>query len=216
LATLAVTATLQDALARAYRYPPGFGGFAAELVVAQGEGSWSGAVEIASPADVRVAVDAPDDVAEFARAELASIAGHRWGGPEGAADAPSTPVAAGEDAVTGLQVRLDGDPLDSSYRLRGGHVAAVERRLGERRFTITVQTRTPVADGRAVPTAFTVAWWDVATGRLVRSDAYTDAFVDVDGLPLPSLRRIVTADDDGVRGRELVLSSHRLLAEVAR
>jgi hypothetical protein len=206
---------LQDALERSHRYPPGFGGFAAEIVVATDGGAWEGHVELASPRDVRLDLDAPEAATAFARGELASIAGHRWGGADGTADAPSMPVAEGEDAVTGLRVRLDGDPLDSSYRLRDGHVAAVERRLGEARFTIVVQDRTATADGRSIPTAFTVAWWDVASGRLTRADAYTDLYVDVDGVPLPALRRIVRADDDGVHGRELRLSGHRLLVAVA-
>jgi hypothetical protein len=63
-----------------------------------------------------------------------------------------------------------------------------------------------------VPTSFSVFYWDAETGALTATEAYRDAVVDVDGIFLPSSRRVVRGDGDGLSVRELDLAEHALLA----
>ena len=45
---------------------------------------------------------------------------------------------------------------------------------------------------------------------MVRSDAYRDQYVPVNGVYLPSARRVISADDAGITVRELELSDYEL------
>jgi hypothetical protein len=80
------------------------------------------------------------------------------------------------------------------------------------RFSITIQAHTTVSDGRVLPVSFMVSYWSLESERLTRADAYTDQYVEVEGVQLPAYRRAVTADDQGLRVRQLTLGDHRLLA----
>lgn len=53
---------------------------------------------------------------------------------------------------------------------------------------------------------------NAARGALSRTDAYRDTYTEVDGVPLPAVRRVVTASDDGLVARQLRLSDLRILA----
>ena len=105
-----------------------------------------------------------------------------------------------------------GDSLEPSYRVAGDEISTVTRTMGGRRFTMVVHDRFVVPDGRAVPTSFSVFYWDAETGALTATEAYRDAVVDVDGIFLPSSRRVVRGDGDGLSVRELDLAEHSLLA----
>ncbi len=83
--------------------------------------------------------------------------------------------------------------------------------MGEMRFTITILDHQKAADGRTLPSLFSVAYWDVVEGRLTRADAYTDRYAAVSGVSLPGGRRVLTSSDTGQVIRELILNGHELL-----
>ena len=56
-------------------------------------------------------------------------------------------------------------------------------------------------------------YWDV-DGALEASEAYSDEYVEVDGVFLPAKRRVIRADGDGVSARLLTLTDHVLTTEV--
>jgi len=204
---------LRTAQEAAYRLPPGFGGFAAAICCSEG-GQWAeGTVRAWGPGDVEVDLDGDEGVGQWARRELASMVGHRWTSPYEEGDGRYAKRLDGPpDALGGQVVVLDGDPFSSSYRVAGGGVAEVNRTMGSQRFTIVVHARTAAADGRLLPAEFSVHHWD-GSGRLVRSDGYSDEYVEVEGVPLPARRRVVSAGDLGLERRELRLSDHALVAE---
>ena len=109
-----------------------------------------------------------------------------------------------------------GDTMDSSYRVAGGEISTVSRTMGGQRFTIVIHDRRAFEDGRTLPTSFSVFFWDAVSGALTATEAYRDEVVDVEGVFLPSLRRVVRGDRDGLSVRELALSDHTLLAAVGR
>ena len=84
----------------------------------------------------------------------------------------------------------------------------MHRTVGAARFVIAVSERLRTADGRHLPTHFTVFHWDTGTGRLNRADHFTDTYAVVDGVYLPARRQVVSATDDGLTTRVLELADH--------
>lgn len=207
---------LGKAHAAAYRYPAGFGGFAATVAMAEAGWRAAGSLTARGPSQVEVALDADEHQRAWAAKELTSLVAHRWHQPYDAGDGRRPKAADAEgDHPLGRLVRLVGDPCSSSYRVLDGQVSQVDRQMGPMRFSIVIHERAPAPDRRAVPTTFTVSYWNTASGSLTCTDAYLDAYVEVDGVLLPRRRRVVTAADGGLVTRELRLSDQRLLAGAA-
>lgn len=203
---------LAEAHAAAYRFPADFSGFVATVAVT-GEG-WvaQGSVTVGGPSAVDLALDAPEDERVWSAKELASLVAHRWHQPYDTGDGRHQKEGGPDEAhPLGRLVRLVGGPHSSSYRVLDGHVSQVERHMGPMRFSVVVHERAPAPDRRAVPSTFTVSYWNTASGALARTDAYLDAYTEVGGVLLPRRRRVVTATDDGLTVRELRLSEHRIL-----
>jgi hypothetical protein len=182
-----------------YRFPPGFTGFSATLRTDNG----GGRVTVADRTTIEIDGEPGDEIA-WAHSEIASIVGHRWPSSYDEGDGRWTKRLDGE------QVRIVDDPFDSSYRIRDSHISEVHRTVGDSRFVISVNGRVTTDDGRHLPTHFAVFHWATATGRLIRADAYVDAYVRIDGIHLPSRRQVTTATDDGLVARALTLTDHVL------
>lgn len=207
---------LRVAHERGYRFPEGFGGFSATVVLSTDAAMVEGSVAVRAPRDLMLDLDASEEDAGWVRQEIASIAGHRWPTPYEQSDGRWT-LTLGDDAGNplGQSIKVHDDPFDSGYRVRDGKISQVLRKMGTMRFTITMLDHQPAIDGRLLPSLFTVTFWDTESGRLTRSDAYTDSYVVVDGVTVPSYRRVVTFKDSGQSVRELTLSNHKLLEAVA-
>lgn len=204
---------LGEAHASAYRFPADFAGFAAAVTMTGSGWRGIGTVTARGPSSVAVSLDAPEAEQAWAAKELTSMVAHRWHQAYDAGDGRHPKEGDADDAhPLGRFVRLVGDPYSSSYRVLDGHVSVVERNMGPMRFSIVVHERAPAPDRRAVPSTFTVTYWNAATGALTRTDAYRDAYTEVDGVLLPASRRVVTASDDGLVARHLRLSDVHLLA----
>jgi hypothetical protein len=102
--------------------------------------------------------------------------------------------------------------MSSSYRVDDGAISLVTRTPGDHRFSIAVQSRADAPDGTLLPRAFTVFTWG-EDGRLDAAEAYTDEYVETDGLALPASRLVVRADADGLLARRLVLRGHVVRAQ---
>jgi hypothetical protein len=183
-----------------YRFPLGFSGFSATVRTSGGD---TGRVEVRGRKEIDFQVDGePGTDAGWAGEEIASMVSHRWSASYD--DNDGRWAKRSEDDT----VRLLDDPFDSAYRLSDGAISEVHRTVGGSRFVISVSGRVPAHDGRYLPAHFTVFHWSTDTGRLIRSDGFTDDFVLVDGVHLPARRRVVTATDEGLTTRELVLADH--------
>ena len=202
---------VRQAHARAYRYPGGFEGFRAELAWRTDDASETGAVLARTGPEVELQGESGEEAPDWVVKELRSIVGHRQFSEYETGDGAHEKRLAATGHVLGEIVEL-GDSLESSYRVAGDEISSVTRTMGGRRFTIVVHDRFVVPDGRAVPTSFSVFYWDAETGALTATEAYRDAVVDVGGIFLPSSRRVVRGDGDGLSVRELDLAEHSLLA----
>lgn len=197
---------------RGYRYPEAFGGFEADLAFEGPEGAASGTVRIAGPRALEIDISASEADLGWLRRELGSMIGHRWHMPYEEADGANELALGGDEAhPLGVTVDVQKDKYDSSYRVHEGEISQVNRGFGKIRFSIQIQERDEAPDGRTLPAHFTVFYWDTESGRLIKSEVYRDHYAAVDGVPLPALRQIVSASDDGITTRRMELSNHRLL-----
>jgi hypothetical protein len=200
---------VRRAHARAYRYPETFAGFRA-AVRSNVDGRAAEGTVVARPGpqiELELEAAAEDDRAWVER-ELRSIVGHRQASAYERGDGRHDKRLVEEAAhPLGVLVEL-GDDYASSYRVAGDELSAVTRTMGERRFTIVVHERFETGEGTALPTSFTVFYWDAASGALAATEAYRDSATAVGGVFLPASRVIVRGDSDGLSVRSLQLSDH--------
>jgi len=203
---------LRQAQESVYRFPQGFGGFTATLYYAWDAECRAGTVEVRSPSDIRITGSISGDAR--IRRELTSIVSHHWPlAYEDSAGRHRLSLEPGEHPL-GVLVRVEDDGMDSAYRIQGGQIQQIERRLGGRRVSTNIQERLHTADGRALPIHFCAVHWEAAReteSRVIRTDIYRDGYISVDGVYLPLSRRKLTAEDSGTSIWRFLLRNHRLL-----
>ncbi|GBD17448.1 hypothetical protein HRbin26_02369 [bacterium HR26] len=206
-------ALLRRAHAAAYRYPDGFGGFRADLIYRDDERGLSGAVEARSPSEISVELlEASDEQRAWVRDVLASEMGHRWPTHYEERDGRYTlTVESRLEHPLGHLLRFHDDRFRSTYCVSDDAITVVDRTIGGHRFNIVMQAWIRTEDGRRLPAQYTVAFWDVETGRLERVEIYSSEYVLASGVYLLARRRVVTVDDRGLRVRQLELRDHALL-----
>jgi hypothetical protein len=208
----AAHAVLRAARDSAYRFPEGFAGFSATVEYIDESGSTTGNVSIFGSRAMELAIEADETQAAWIRQELGSLAGYRW--PSTYEESDGRYALAFGDSVDpnlGTLLVFGDDPFASSYRIKDNRISQVNRQMGPVRFSINIQRHVPAKGDSFLPGEFTVFTWSLADDRLTQSDAYTDRYVEVDGVFLPSYRRIVTAKDNGISARQISLRDHKLL-----
>jgi Protein of unknown function (DUF3386) len=205
-----------DVLRRAheasYRLPAGFPGFRAELRVG-GPVEASGRVTIRPRSRPVLEIDLPEKDAKWLEHELGSLAGHRFHRTYDESDGPTEKRLGEEDGNPHGDLIVLDDAMGSSYRVGDGVINEINRTHGGGRFTIVIQDRAQAPDGTLVSTAFTVCHWASEGQQLVRVDAYSDAYVDLGGVLLPSRRRIASASESGLVVRQFEFDAHEILDE---
>jgi len=203
---------LQAAHNRAYRYPQDFTGFKAVLHYSTDERNYEGNIAIQSPNDIKLEMAGEEGELKTLRHEITSLSGHRWYAPYSAGDGRYTLSLDGNaEHPLGQLVIFDNDPFKSSYRIKDGSVAQINRHVGTTRFTIYVQEHVGVEGGHTLTSQFTVAFWDTEQKRLTRTLVYTDRYVPVQCYHLPASRRMIAYDDEGVSTHLIAFSAHELM-----
>jgi hypothetical protein len=124
---------------------------------------------------------------------------HRTPAAPGAKERPEPDaVIVVEDDERGPLILTMGDPMQSTERVKDGKLVQVNRVMGGKRFTIDVTEFEKTADGeRVYPSAFTVTWWDAATGKRTERQHYTtQGFSAIDGQMFPKAEKVVS-DKEG-------------------
>jgi hypothetical protein len=195
-----------------YHFPDGFAGFSAEITYADAESQAVGAAAVRTPNEVMLEIDASQPAMEWIRRELSSMAAHRWPFEYEQGDGQlSLTFGANDGHPLGRLIEANGSRFALSYRVNEGRIVQINRQMGETRFSVNILEHVQTADTRLLPTYFTVSYWDVPGGRLIRSNAYSDRFALHEGILLPASRRVITVDDTGVTVRELTLTGYQLL-----
>ncbi len=141
---------------------------------------------------------------------VASMIGHRVPPAPGAAERPQPPsVIVVEDDDWGPLILTVGDPMQSTQRVKDGKLVQVNRVMGSRRCTIDVTEFSMAPDNQRVyPAAFTVTWWDAATGKKTEKQSYTtQGFHLVSGQMFPNAEKVIS-DKDGKTSTVEIRYSH--------
>lgn len=226
---------LRRAYEAIYRFPEGFGGFTATLYYAWDTECRAGTVTVRSSSDIRISGSIRDDATDAQlKRELSSIVSHRWPLSYEDADGRHRLSLEPEEHPLGNLIRVEDDGMDSTYRIQSGQIQQIERSVGERRFSVNIQERKHIPDGRVLPAHFCAVHWEcdgspdstdsiesntvVSTedaGKVnkgvVRTDIYRDGYMPVEGVYLPLSRRVITADETGTSIWQIMLRDHRLL-----
>ena len=205
--TTAADALLREAHEQGYRFPAGFDGFTARIGWETPAGSGEGTAEVRLGSQTPVETS---DIDDWVDRQLRSLVAHRSPRPYEEGDGAIAKRVTDDAHALGSRIELD-DEMSSSYLVGNGQIAAVTRTAHGSQFTIVVQGRTPAGDGTSVPTTFCVAYWD-SDGALSATEAYTDAYTELDGVLVPASRTVVRADNDGLSVRRLTLSEQAPLA----
>jgi hypothetical protein len=214
-------ALLQEASKTRYTWSP-------ELVAVSGKISWeqdgkSGTASFRSvlhqrggftctpEGDTPVPADVNDHVA--------SMIGHRVAPAPGKPERPQPPsVIVVEDEDRGPLILTVGDPMQSTQRVKDGKLVQVNRVMGGKRFTIDVTEFEKAPDGqRFYPSAFTVNWWDAASGKKLEKQAYaTEGFSTIDGQMFPRAEKVVSQKDGKTSVLEIRYSDVKFEAPPAK
>lgn len=203
---------LRTATERNYHWPPEVTGFAATVGYFNGSGTLNGQLDAASPRELKLALPeaAPEDL-RWCETELRSMIGHRLFRTFEQGDGRyQMSLESSDEHPFGLLIRLHGDPNQSSYRVSDGMLRQANRTAGPRHFTLSVHSVKLLDEEHYIAQNYSVLHFANDGGQLIRADVYTDDYTEVDGVWLPCLRRIVSADDHGLHTRELRFSHHAI------
>jgi hypothetical protein len=146
---------------------------------------------------LKMSAEGSSETPEEVREHIGSMINHRVAPPATAAKKPAPAVViVVEDEERGPLILTVGDAMQSTQRVRDGKLVQVNRVMGGKRFTIDVTDFEKLSDGRACPAAFTVTWWDAASGKKTEKQTYTtQGFQTVDGQLFPKSERVVSEKD---------------------
>jgi len=134
---------------------------------------------------------------DWLRGQLSNFFAHRRGGDFAkSSDGKQALSLSGvsDDSPLGRQIALNDD-FQSHYRVKDRTVTEVTRTMGDMRFTVTVLDTDTVDGGRYLPRHFVVTYFDAKTGKLQRTESFSDKFVQQNGLWFPSARRVILAEN---------------------
>lgn len=196
-------ALLKAAHDRAWRFPESFKGFVADIeVTTGGSDAIRGRVDIRGSREMALTLDAPDEITEWVKQQIASMVGHRWARAYEDGDGKYDMVLEEDGDPRGPLVRQLNDPFTSSYRVLKDAITVVNRQMGTTSFTISMQTHGTATDGRTLPESFTVSYRNTETGVLERTEIFQDTYTVVDGVDVPLERRVSLSDGTGVTARQ--------------
>jgi hypothetical protein len=186
------TATKLLAEARAARALwGGFPGFTAAIEINHDGKRVQGHVDVDAKGHVRLKVPG-GEAQTWAKQQLASLVGHRLDSG-GDRQTPCAFVGNNTEHPLGRAVRVLGDEMHSSFRIRDRQILEVNRHMSDSRFTITVLENRVTPEKKFLPASFVVNTWDVHGGRLRSSEAHHTTWVRVGHFDLPQTLTVVTA-----------------------
>jgi hypothetical protein len=208
----AATALFEEAIkARAQWHA--FPGFRAQIT-GQAEGRpFKGQVSVAADGAVKVKVN-DKTVRPWIEEQLESIVLHRGAG-SGTSAGPRKMVFRFADEETGHPMGrlllVEGGRFASSYRVKDRQILVVNRHVGKEVMTIFVLENEQNRDGLFLPRAFTVQYWDTATGELRRTETVQQRWQRVGAWDLPAGHTQTSSSAAGAAVRSFTLSGHELL-----
>jgi hypothetical protein len=192
-----------------------FPGFSATAEGSLDGRPFSGKVTVGADGAVKAEVDDPA-ARPWLEDQLGSIALHRLPdddrGPSPDRPKPVLRFADGdEEHPLGRLLTFQGGRFASSYRVKDGQIAVVNRHMGKQNLTITVLENAPNPEGKFLPRSYLVQYWDAASGALDRVESVQERWSRVKAWDLPTLHTVTTSSGSGVSVRSVTLSEHEML-----
>lgn len=206
----------KELLRRAYektsRWGKEFPGFTADLLLNDNGKEYKGTVKIKSPKEAEVTVDGADEpLLKWAQNQIGMMAIHRASRPFEEADGKYALTLAPEDHhPLGRQILINGDGMNSRYRIKDDRIQQISRSMGKMSFTINVEEAMTTSDGKHLTTRYTVFYFS-PDGQLMQAEAFTDRPAEIKGVYLPGYRRIISNDKGTAIVRILEFKNHQLM-----
>ena len=201
---------LRRAFEKTYRWPAGFGGFSADLVIEQPDRRVQGRVELRSARDLRVTLD-DAELQKWAEGQFAMIAVHRGPRSFEESDGKSALALGPEDHHPLGRLLILGDAMNSCYRIKDDRITQINRTMEQIAFTINVDDSLKTPDGRHLTTRYTVYYFTPKESRLTNVESFNDQPAVVDGIHLPGTRTLSFFDAGRVQVRRTTFLRHALL-----
>ncbi len=204
-------ALLRKAFEKTARWQPDFKGFTADLEININGKVSKGSVTVKGPKEVQAAL--PDaDLQKWAEGQIGMIAVHRGPRSFDESDGKFT-LTLGEDVdhPFGPKVWINGDGMQSFYRIKGDRIVQINRKMPHMAFTINVEESATTADGKALTTRYTVYYYSPKDGKLANVESFTDSHTRVDQSDLPATRRIIGYENGEMVVKTLTFSNHKML-----
>lgn len=209
-ATETADAVLQRAHDARVCWGPGFPGFSADVAIYVGAEVVRGKLTVAS--DGAVELDAPAGPGkDWARSQLRSLVTHRGLDGPTELDPGATFAETNSEHPLGRLIKLPPDSFFSSYRVKGDEITEVNRTTPEGRFSNRILANYRNGEGKLLPSAYSITYWDPATGSLKKVETYHDSWSRVGRLDLPATHTQVTSGSaEKSQVRRIVLTNHQL------
>jgi hypothetical protein len=203
---------LHRAFDRTARWRADFVGFTAALTVNDDGTEQRGTVDVTMPRTVEVSI-AEAGLQQWTQQQLAMMVGHRGYRSFDQADGKYVLTLGPEEVhALGRLIYINGDGMNSRYRVKDERICQIQRSMERVKFTINIEDTITTRDDKVLTTRFTVYYFAPSTGQLTQVESFADDYTEVRGVVLPKTRRVTFAEDGEARVRELILSDHVLRA----
>ena len=193
------------------RWPQGFKGFSADIMVNISGKEESGTVTVKGPKEIELSIQ-DEKLKEFAADNLASIAMHR--GPRSFeesdgkyklhfGDEPNHPL--------GKSIIMGGDGMGSFYRVKEGRIRQINRNTPRFSFSINIEESVKTEDDKFLTSKYTVYYLNPETNAIKDVESYTDRYTRVGQADLPEYRRVINCEEGSIQVCSMTISKHNLL-----
>ena len=202
---------LRSAFQKTARWQSDFQGFQADLEINVNGNETRGTVIVKGPRDVTVSL--PDeDLQKWAQNQIAMIAVHRGPRSFEESDGKYALTLEGDDAhPLGQRLKINGDGMDSWYRIKENRITQINRKMPHMAFTINVEESAHTQDNKHLTTRYTVYYFAPKDGTLQNVDSFTDSHIRVASSDLPAARRIISYENGAVVTKTLTFTNHKML-----
>lgn len=203
----------REALKRAaearYVLPRDLSALYARIIITDDEGELRGSVAWTQADGLKVTIVGSGERAEDYRRRVESLIQHRLPNDFDQGDGKHNLTWTGKDNLIGKQIALN-DAMNSMYRLNGDAIVEVDRTLGDTRLIVSVVDIERLPNGKNLPKAMSVSYFDAASGALKRTETMIDEYNEQNGVLIPSSRRVYVSENGALRTFEIALRDMRL------
>lgn len=146
---------------------------------------------------------------KWVEGQIKSLVMHRAAGRFEDGDGAHEMEFTGSETALGKQI-LVKDPSKTRYRVKDGQILEVERNMGPTRLLVSVLDSIKTSPGKSLATQMMVYTYDMGSGAIKSSSLISDAFVDNQGVWLPTMRRVAQTDKEGSIVRTIKFKNAKL------